>query len=71
MYSKSSWGGDVEPYILARFNKAEIREDDPTDPVIAIAIFNWKDVGRIGAPAPGAPERVSIAAMTVDQRHLP
>lgn len=58
MYSKQAWGGSVEPYIMARFDKAAIRDDDPSDPTVAIAIFNWKDVNQIGASAPEAPEKV-------------
>ncbi|KAL9059980.1 MAG: hypothetical protein Q9162_000830 [Coniocarpon cinnabarinum] len=58
MYSKSSWGGDVEPYIMARFDQASLSENDLSDPVVAISIFNWNDVGKIGASSTESPERL-------------
>ena len=60
MYSKKAWGGDVEPYIMARFDHAAVRDDEDTDPVVAVAIFNWNDVNYIGSSAPEAPDKVGI-----------
>jgi len=53
MYSQSSWGGPVDPFILVRFDKY----DGPDDPIASLVIFEWKDVEFIGVrEAPDAPQ---------------
>jgi len=44
MYSRSSWGGPVDPFILVRFDKY----DGPDDPIASLVIFEWKDEDYIG-----------------------
>lgn len=44
MYSRNSWGGAVDPFILVKFDKY----DGPVDPIISLLIFEWKDEPFIG-----------------------
>ncbi|KAI9875217.1 MAG: hypothetical protein M1830_008728 [Pleopsidium flavum] len=46
MYSRKSWGGAVEPYILTKFIKATPEGD--ADPVVSLLVFEWKDEELIG-----------------------
>lgn len=50
MYSRTAWGGSVEPFILTKFQRyVSTGEDDPnTDPVVAFVLFDWKDQEQIG-----------------------
>ncbi|KAI9790746.1 MAG: hypothetical protein M1816_004888 [Peltula sp. TS41687] len=57
MYGRKSWGGDVEPYISTRFEKQTAAGGD-ADPIVSIAIFEWRDEGLIGRyPMPDSLER--------------
>jgi len=46
MYSRKSWGGSVDPFILTRFMKDESKDDG--DPLVSIVIFEWQDEPLIG-----------------------
>lgn len=46
MYSRKSWGGDVDPFILIKFLKKDGREA-PKKPV-SLLIFEWNDFDLIG-----------------------
>ena len=46
MYSKKSWGGSVDPFILTTFKNATIEGD--ADPLISMVIFEWEDEELIG-----------------------
>ncbi|KAI1501272.1 lung seven transmembrane receptor-domain-containing protein [Biscogniauxia marginata] len=46
MYSKSSWGGPLDPFILTVFPNKTIEGDD--DPVVSLVIFEWRDEELIG-----------------------
>lgn len=46
MYSRRSWGGSVEPFILAKFIKPD--GEISTNPTVSLVIFEWKDVDLIG-----------------------
>lgn len=49
MYSRKSWGGAVDPFILVKFLKP--KEDGPSsDPVVSLVIFEWEDKNLIGKP---------------------
>jgi hypothetical protein len=51
MYGKSSWGGDVVPYIQAVFERYE----GEADPIVSLIIFEWRDEDYIGKlPTPDA-----------------
>lgn len=51
MYSRKAWGGDVEPFILTKFNKIE--EQVAEDFLVSLVVFEWGDEHLIGRPAPG------------------
>ncbi|EFE37282.1 hypothetical protein TRV_08093 [Trichophyton verrucosum HKI 0517] len=44
MYGKKSWGGDINPFILLRMEAVK----DKKDPIMSLAIFEWKDESLIG-----------------------
>lgn len=51
MYSRKTWGGHVDPYILVKF----VRPDsvpEGQDPIVSLVIFEWKDRSLIGKPDP-------------------
>ncbi|KAG9230074.1 integral membrane protein-like protein [Amylocarpus encephaloides] len=51
MYSKSAWGGAVDPHILVKFIQEDVQDD--SDPVASMVIFEWKDFDLIGVlPSP-------------------
>jgi hypothetical protein len=53
MYSKTAWGGPVEPFIDIVFQNSSVQPD--TDPIISLIIFEWKDLDLIGVPNPNLP----------------
>jgi hypothetical protein len=51
MYSKRSWGGPVDPFILIDFIKPnDIPKDQ--DPIASLLLFEWDDRNLIGIPNP-------------------
>ncbi|KAI0122097.1 lung seven transmembrane receptor-domain-containing protein [Daldinia grandis] len=46
MYSRSAWGGPVDPFILTKFPNQTVEGDD--DPIVSLVIFEWKDEDLIG-----------------------
>jgi Lung seven transmembrane receptor len=46
MYSRSAWGGAVDPFILTTFVKND--EADPDDPLVSVVVFEWQDEKYIG-----------------------
>ncbi|OAL63823.1 integral membrane protein [Trichophyton rubrum] len=44
MYGKKSWGGDINPFILLKMEAVK----DKKDPIMSLAIFEWKDESLIG-----------------------
>jgi hypothetical protein len=61
MYSRKSWGGSVDPFILTKFLKDTSEGDG--DPLASIVIFEWLDEPLIGRYKEGAP-RVGATAHT-------
>lgn len=53
MYSKSSWGGPVDPYIELVFPNDTVKPD--TDPVVSLLIFEWRDLHLVGVEDPNRP----------------
>ena len=50
MYSKKSWGGQTEPFIMVKFiKKDEVKEAE--DPTVAVVVWEWKDTNLLGKPA--------------------
>ena len=56
MFSRKSWGGTVDPFILIKFIKHEETED--SDPLASLVIFEWQDESLIGRYPPDAKEQV-------------
>lgn len=54
MYSRKSWGGSVDPFILVTFFADKTPDD--TDPLASLVIFEWRDEELIGRKAPNAGE---------------
>lgn len=53
MYSKSAWGGPVDPFILIKF----LPHQGDQDPIVSLVVFEWKDEDLIGVyPSPDAPQ---------------
>ena len=52
MYSRKAWGGDIDPFILTKFVKAEDATADQ-DALVSLVIFEWGDEELIGRPVPG------------------
>lgn len=50
MYSRTAWGGDVDPFISAKFIKVEPGEgeDVDPDPMVSVVIFEWRDENLVG-----------------------
>lgn len=49
MYSKKSWGGSVDPYIMVKFLADK---SDAEDPLASLIIFEWEDEDLIGQYRP-------------------
>lgn len=47
MYSKASWGGEVDPFILVNFMKQE-----GSNKVASLLMYEWKDFKLIGQTDP-------------------
>ncbi|KAL7626897.1 Membrane protein ptm1 [Parahypoxylon ruwenzoriense] len=59
MYSRSAWGGPVDPFIHTIFPNKTVEGDD--DPIVSLVIFEWKDRDLIGVyPNPDALQKESI-----------
>ena len=55
MYSKSAWGGDVNPFILTKFIKTTTEGDE--DPLVSLVVFEWRDEDLVGRwPSEDAPK---------------
>lgn len=54
MYSKKSWGGSVDPFILVKF--LGDRSEDNSDPLASLVIFEWQDEELIGMYPPNGDE---------------
>lgn len=51
MYSKKSWGGKVEPFILVKFIDYKEKNKDIQDPTVGVVIWEWKDSDLLGKPS--------------------
>ena len=51
MYSKKSWGGKVDPFILVKFRKNGDHNEGIEDPTVGVVIWEWKDSMLLGKPA--------------------
>ncbi|KAI8957117.1 lung seven transmembrane receptor-domain-containing protein [Daldinia sp. FL1419] len=57
MYSKSAWGGPVDPFIQVVFPNKTVEGDD--DPIVSLVIFEWKDEDLIGISTDDDPDSLS------------
>ncbi|KOS18567.1 Membrane protein PTM1 [Escovopsis weberi] len=57
MYSRTSWGGPVEPFILVKFLNATVQQDDA---IASLVIFEWKDSKLVGIPSSGSPNQLGL-----------
>ncbi|KAF5021674.1 hypothetical protein F66182_6294 [Fusarium sp. NRRL 66182] len=53
MYSRNSWGGPVDPFILVKFLNNS--DSGVKDPIASLVIFEWKDRNLVGIPDPETP----------------
>ena len=52
MYSRRSWGGNQDPYILTKFIKPDnLKKGD--DPIVSLVVFEWEDKDFVGHPVDG------------------
>jgi hypothetical protein len=52
MYSRKSWGGQVDPYILVKFRKSPVEGN--VDPLVSLVMFEWNDEDLIGRHTEGS-----------------
>ena len=52
MYSRKSWGGQIDPFILVKFRKNTVEGD--SDPLVSLVMFEWKDEDLIGRRPEGS-----------------
>jgi hypothetical protein len=50
MYSKKSWGGQVEPFILVKFINDPEKNKDVGDATVGVVVWEWKDSNLLGKP---------------------
>ena len=58
MYSESSWGGTVKPYILTKFDNFTLAAE--ANAIISFVIFEWHDVDLLGVY--GDPDDLQVRA---------
>jgi hypothetical protein len=59
MYSRTSWGGPVDPYILIKFT--DVGKEEEGDPAVSLVVFEWKDEDFIGVlPSPDSMQKIGI-----------
>lgn len=82
MYSRNSWAGDTDPFILVKFksiggkrdNGNSTNDDDDNDdndnngpPKVSLIMYEWKDQPLLGKPAPNDNNLVSYEAFPAMQ----
>jgi hypothetical protein len=63
MYSKKSWGGKTEPFIMVKFVKAKDQYKDMDDPVVGVVVWEWKDSNLLGRPTDRPADEVGCACI--------
>src|SRR5947207_295289 len=58
MYSKSSWGGPIDPFISVKFTDAG--KDGGDDPVVSLLMVEWMDLDYVGVVPPGTDTKIEI-----------
>lgn len=58
MYSKSAWGGPVDPFISVKFT--DVGKDQGDDPVVSLLMVEWMDLDYVGVLPQGADSKIEI-----------
>lgn len=66
MYSRSAWGGPVDPFILTKFINDTAQAAD--DAIVSLVIFEWKDQNLIGVYPNDDSFNVRLSAIDSEQR---
>jgi hypothetical protein len=66
MYSKKSWGGQTEPFIMVKFIKND-EYKDVEDPTVAVVVWEWKDTYLLGRPDDKPVDMVGNTASRIGQ----
>ncbi|KAH0547578.1 hypothetical protein FGG08_000303 [Glutinoglossum americanum] len=61
MYSRKTWGGSVDPFILTKFEKATAGSNP--DPIVSFVIFEWHDEKFIGRSR--TPDSVDVSSPAI------
>ncbi|KAL8968317.1 MAG: hypothetical protein Q9183_002521 [Haloplaca sp. 2 TL-2023] len=69
MYSKKSWGGDTDPFVLTTLDKASPEPDEDT--LVSLVVFEFRDEDFIGVwPSPDALEKEYICTQpNIDKKY--
>jgi hypothetical protein len=59
MYSRKTWGGSIDPFILTKFESATTGSNP--DPIVSFVVFEWHDEKFIGRPRTPGSVDVSIS----------
>lgn len=51
MYSRKSWGGKIDPFVLVKFIKQPQKNIGFDDPVVSVVIWEWEDTLLLGKPS--------------------
>ncbi|KAF2486290.1 lung seven transmembrane receptor-domain-containing protein [Neohortaea acidophila] len=52
MYSRKSWGGNNDPFILIKFLNPD--SFNAVDPIVSLVVFEWHDMTLLGMPIPNS-----------------
>jgi hypothetical protein len=59
MYGPGAWGGNVDPFILVKFQQAEKGQEDTH---VSLIMYEWRDQPLLGMPNPENDEEVGCVA---------
>ena len=66
MWSKKSWGGDIDPFIVVKF---KANPDSQGDEIVSLLIFEWEDGNYLGRLPSEDSEEVYIYLPTPYPHH--
>jgi hypothetical protein len=52
MYSRKSWGGNVDPFILVKFLNSDAKKNGNKIPKVSLVMYEWADRPLLGVPSP-------------------
>ena len=65
MYSKASWGGSVDPFIMTNFDNSSYKGG--ADAIVSFVIFEWRDEHLLGIQV--NPNDASVRSITIKYDH--